>query len=380
MKLFYRPTWIEIDLDRIKKNVQTLKEKHPDKQLLAVVKANAYGHGDVEVSHAVLDAGAVGLAVSSLDEGLHLRQSGVTAPILILGAIEFEDVLVAADSRLSITVMNELFLEKLSLCQFETPLNIHLKLNTGMNRLGFDDMNRLKIILQRLQRNSNVKVEGVFTHFATADDVSLTQTNNQVRQFEKMLQELELEELPKIHVSNTAATLRMSHDFDQLVRVGLGIYGLYPDSKAWGEDLKPALSLYSRLTQVRWLEPGECVGYGATYEAESGHWMGVIPIGYADGWWRDHQGRCVMINGQACEIIGRVCMDQLMVKLPYQMEVGDRVTLIGDKMPIYQVANELETITYEVLCGLSDRIPRVYLSKNQPLRVNRMRFQHKKCS
>ena len=374
MKPFYRPTWIEVDIDAIKHNIEVAKGLNPDQEVFAVIKANAYGHGDIEIAQAAIQAGAIGLAVSSLDEGIRLREAGIVAPVLILGAIEVEDTCVAMDYDLSVTAMGATWIEKISLFHYTKPLKVHLKLNTGMNRLGLENLDLLKDLIGRLKQNPTICLEGLFTHFATADDEDPYFFEKQLERFKTFLQEIELEDFKYVHLANTAALLQHRFLFTNVMRLGIGLYGINPTQVSLKEPLKPALSLYSRLTQVRWLEEGEKVGYGFTYRATAGHWMGVIPIGYADGWWRSNQGRSVVIEGIECPIIGRVCMDQLMIKLPHPFETGTRVTLIGESMLIDRVANELGTIPYEVLCSLSDRIPRIYLSKEKQISCNPMRF------
>ena len=374
MKPFYRPTWIEVDLDAIKHNVDVVRRMNAGKKIFAVIKANAYGHGDVEIASTVVKAGVEGLAVSSLDEGIHLRESGIKVPILVLGAIEIEDAYIASDYELSVTAMSPVWIEKLSLCQFNKPLKVHIKLNTGMNRLGIEEQSVLKNAIKRLRKNPSIELEGLFTHFATADEESEVGFQKQLNTFEELFQSIGMKEFKYVHIANTATLLKHQFEFDHAIRLGIGLYGINPTNENLKHELRPALSLYSRLTQMRWLNQGEQVGYGFTYEAEEGHWMGVIPIGYADGWWRLNQGRSVVIEGEECEIIGRVCMDQMMVKLSRPFETGTQVTLIGNNMPIVRVAKELDTIPYEVLCSLSDRIPRLYLSEERQQSCNQMRF------
>lgn len=374
MKSFYRPTWIEVDLDAIKHNVEVVQRANPGKEIFAVIKANAYGHGDVEVARAALQAGAKWLAVSSLDEGIHLREAGVEAPILILGVIEVEDTYVAMDYDLSVTALSSTWIEKISLIHYRNPLKVHLKLNTGMNRLGLENGELLKTAISQLKKNPTIQLEGLFTHFATADDDDPYFFEKQLEMFHQLTQDIPLDEFRYVHLSNTASLLQHSFEFANGIRLGIGLYGINPIQKEVKGGLNPALTLYSRLTQVRWLNKNEKVGYGFTYMAVEGHWMGVVPIGYADGWWRRNQGRSVIIEGIECPIIGRVCMDQLMVQLPHPFEVGTRVTLIGESMSLNRVAEELETIPYEILCSLSDRIPRIYLSSEKQVSYNSMRF------
>lgn len=376
MKTFYRPTWITIHLDAIEKNIEQIQQLHPKKALFAVVKANAYGHGDIEVSRIALKAGAKGLAVSSLDEALHLRQAQIEAPILVLGATLPEDSFVAAKHQVSLTVTSLEWVEKALPYLSNHSLSVHLKLNTGMNRLGVEDAETVSLLFERLTTHPKIHLEGIFTHFATADEET-DFMSHQIETFQTFIQSLDLSDVRYIHVSNTAATLHHAFSFDQALRVGLGLYGVYPTCHQDNLSLKSALTLQTQLTQVRWLEAGEFVGYGATYQASQGHWMGVLPIGYADGWWRMNQGRSVVIEGIECPIIGRVCMDQCMVALPHRMTVGTPVTLIGKEMPVERVASELQTIPYEVFCSLSDRIPRIYVYQGKEIACDSMRFKNK---
>lgn len=373
MKPFYRPTWITIQLDAIYQNIQAIQQLQPSKSLFAVIKANAYGHGDIEVGKVALEAGATGLAVSSLDEALRLREAGIEAPVLVLGATLPSDSFIAAKHQISLTVATTEWIDEAAHYLANIPLRVHLKLNTGMNRLGLHIKEQIQSMIELLTHHPQFELEGIFTHFATADG-DLDFFNQQVQTFQSFIQDLKLNDIRYVHVSNTAATLHHSFDFDQAVRVGLGLYGVQPTEAPLPFSLKPALSLQSQLVQVRWLEAGESVGYGATYQAKQSHWMGVVPIGYADGWWRTNQGRSVLIDGHECEIIGRVCMDQLMVALPHEMKVGTTVTLIGDGMSVERVAEELGTIPYEIFCSLSDRIPRLYWYQGKQIHCNPMRF------
>ena len=373
----YRETWVEVDLDAIYHNVSLIKRIHSQKALFTVVKANAYGHGDVEVAKTALEAGSDVLAVSSLDEAMNLRQSGIEAPILVLGMTRLKDVFVAAKNKISLTAHDELWINELLDLNLTAPLSVHLKLDTGMHRLGLLTKEVVSKNFKRLNDAPNILVEGIFTHMATADNDE-TYFKSQLNQFEMLIEGLPLSDVKYVHLSNTATLLQHQFSFDHAVRLGLGTYGLNPDDSyiSFEHELKPALSLYSRLVQVKKINKGDKVGYGATYEAINEEWIGVVPIGYADGWIRAHQGRCVVIEGHECEIVGRICMDQMMVRLPYEMKMGTKVTLIGKSMSAQRIANELKTISYEVLCLISDRVPRLYRRHNEITTVRKMRFDH----
>lgn len=374
---FYRDTWAEVDLDAIVYNVQQIKKLHPNKKIFAVVKANGYGHGDVEVSRVALLAGITNLAVSGLDEALGLRKAGIEAPILVLGMTRLKDVSIAAQYNIALTAHDECWISKLVELPLETPVKVHLKIDSGMHRLGLTTKEKVKETFELLKAAPKVELEGVFTHMATAD-CDADYLEYQIKTFESLIEDLDLSSIKYVHIENTATLLQREFEFDHAIRLGLGLYGINPDATfiPLEFDLKPALKLYSKITQVKRINKGDKVGYGATYTAENDEWIGVVPIGYADGWIRAHQGRNVIVEGKECEIIGRVCMDQLMIRLPHEVEMGTMVTLIGDGMPVERVADEIGTISYEILCMLSDRVPRVYKQDGKIITVRKMRFDH----
>ena len=376
MQEYYRDTWAEIDLDAITHNVKQIKDLHPTKEIFAVVKANGYGHGDAEVSKVAIEAGVSCLAVSGLDEALRLRNSGIEVPILVLGMTRLKDVLLAAENNISLTAHDEMWIEHLVSLPLKTPVKVHLKIDSGMHRLGLMTEEQVQKNFNRLKTAPMVEVEGVFTHMATADS-DKEYLGHQIETFKRLIANLDLSDVKYVHLENTATLLQKEFDFDHGIRLGLGLYGINPDKEfiPIEFELKPALKLLSNLVQVKKIKQGDKVGYGATYEAQEDEWIGVVPIGYADGWTRSHQGRHVIVNGYECEIIGRVCMDQMMIRLPKQFPMGTEVTLIGDGMPVERVAKEVGTISYEILCLISDRVPRVYKQGGKIIAVKKMRFE-----
>ena len=376
MQEYYRDTWAEIDLDAITHNVKQIKDLHPTKEIFAVVKANGYGHGDAEVSKVAIEAGVSCLAVSGLDEALRLRNSGIEVPILVLGMTRLKDVPLAAENNISLTAHDEMWIEHLVSLPLTTPVKVHLKIDSGMHRLGLMTEEQVQKNFNRLKTALMVEVEGVFTHMATADS-DKEYLGHQIETFKRLIANLDLSDVKYVHLENTATLLQKEFDFDHGIRLGLGLYGINPDKEfiPIEFELKPALKLLSNLVQVKKIKKGDKVGYGATYEAQEDEWIGVVPIGYADGWTRSHQGRHVMVNGYECEIIGRVCMDQMMIRLPKQFPMGTEVTLIGDGMPVERVAAEVGTISYEILCLISDRVPRVYKQGGKIIAVKKMRFE-----
>ena len=376
MQEYYRDTWAEIDLDAITHNVKQIKDLHPTKEIFAVVKANGYGHGDTEVSKVAIEAGVSCLAVSGLDEALRLRNSGIEVPILVLGMTRLKDVPLAAENNISLTAHDEMWIEHLVSLPLTTPVKVHLKIDSGMHRLGLMTEEQVQKNFNMLKTAPMVEVEGVFTHMATADS-DKEYLGHQIETFKRLIANLDLSGVKYVHLENTATLLQKEFDFDHGIRLGLGLYGINPDKEfiPIEFELKPALKLLSNLVQVKKIKKGDKVGYGATYEAQEDEWIGVVPIGYADGWTRSHQGRHVIVNGYECEIIGRVCMDQMMIRLPKQFPMGTEVTLIGDGMPVERVAAEVGTISYEILCLISDRVPRVYKQGGKIIAVKKMRFE-----
>ena len=376
MQEYYRDTWAEIDLDAITHNVKQIKDLHPTKEIFAVVKANGYGHGDAEVSKVAIEAGVSCLAVSGLDEALRLRNSGIEVPILVLGMTRLKDVPLAAENNISLTAHDEMWIEHLVSLPLTTPVKVHLKIDSGMHRLGLMTEEQVQKNFNRLKTALMVEVEGVFTHMATADS-DKEYLGHQIETFKRLIANLDLSDVKYVHLENTATLLQKEFDFDHGIRLGLGLYGINPDKEfiPIEFELKPALKLLSNLVQVKKIKKGDKVGYGATYEAQEDEWIGFVPIGYADGWTRSHQGRHVIVNGYECEIIGRVCMDQMMIRLPKQFPMGTEVTLIGDGMPVERVAKEVGTISYEILCLISDRVPRVYKQGGKTIAVKKMRFE-----
>jgi len=254
-------------------------------------------------------------------------------------------------------------------------LRVHLKIDSGMHRLGLMTSDEVEQCFNLLNNHPMIKIEGIYTHMATADG-NLDYLKMQIERFQQRLAELDLTAVDYVHLANSATLLQFNHSFTQAVRFGISMYGVNPggDFISLDFELKPTLALYSRISQCKKISKGDKVGYGATYEAQADEWIGTVPIGYADGWIRMNQGRYVVVDGHQCEIVGRVCMDQLMIRLPEEMPLGTQVTLIGAGMPVERVAKELKTIEYEVFCLLTDRIPRIYKRNEKVVSMRKMRF------
>jgi alanine racemase len=365
---FYRDTWAEVDLDCISANVASIKKHLPqDVNIIAVVKANAYGHGDVQVAETALEAGAAYLAVAFMDEAIALRNKGITAPVLVLGASRPEDVQVAVKFDITLTVFQQEWLEEAAkYLNANDKISLHIKVDTGMGRIGVRDLTELTAIEQIISENDQFLLEGIYSHFATADELDETYFRQQLALFESMIRGLKAQ--PKyIHSSNSAAALRYPNAYFNAVRIGIAMYGLTPSLEMEKEipfPLREAFSLRSRLVHVKKLQKGEKVSYGATYETGEEEWIGTIPIGYADGWIRKLQGQEVLIKGTRSSIVGRICMDQCMIRLPYHVPIGTTITLIGEHegqfISVNEIAKKLDTINYEVPCIIANRVPRLY--------------------
>ncbi|MBT2709736.1 alanine racemase [Pseudomonas sp. ISL-84] len=369
----YRDTWAEINLDHISYNVESMKKHVKEGTIvIAVVKANGYGHGDAAVAEAALDAGASYLAVATLDEAMALRKKKVAAPILVMGASRPENAGDAAKENISVTVFQKDWLSAAkSFIESSEVLAVHLKFDTGMGRLGIRSQDELQEIENVIKGDKRFLIEGAFTHFATADSLDNGYFDQQLSRFEEMVDWMEA--VPKyVHSSNSAAGLRFPQAHLNAVRMGISMYGLVPSMEMKPElpfPLKEAFSLHTRMAHVKKLHKGEKVSYGATYEASEDEWIATLPIGYADGWIRKLQGQEVLAEGMRAPIVGRICMDQCMIKLPHEMPVGTQVTLIGkqggERVTVDEVAEKLETINYEITCMVSSRVPRIYKRDGQ---------------
>ncbi|NLY79729.1 MAG: alanine racemase [Lysinibacillus sp.] len=364
----FRPTKAIIDLNAIKHNVCQLK-KHilPNVQIIAVVKANAYGHGDVEVAKAALDAGASMLAVATPEEALHIRTYFPTTEILVLGYSPVSFATCAAKENIILTVYSKEWVEQVKKHALDKPLKLHIKVDSGMNRIGVTNVEEFLALYESISTSEKLIVDGIFTHFATADEEDEYYFQNQVNRFEKFMQVVPKK--PRIvHVANTATSLikdpRLQYD---AVRFGISMYGLAPSEFVKSNlpfPLKPAFSLVTELVAIKKIYPGESVGYGATFTVEEPTYIGTLPIGYADGLIRKYSGQDVLIDGQRVPIVGRICMDQCMIALPTEYNLGENVVLIGkqknEEITIDEWAKKIDSINYEVPCIITSRVPRFY--------------------
>lgn len=363
----HRDAWVEVNLDCIEHNILEFK-KYLNKyaKLFAVVKADAYGHGAVMIAPVLLASGVDFLGVSSIDEGLQLRQAEITAPILVLGAVPVWSFDKAAQNNISISVFSDEHIEacKQTYEKLKIKPKVHVKIDTGMNRIGVRPEAATDFI-QKLQNSDFIELEGIFTHFATAETESYAL--DQYKKFKSVVDAVDTRGL-LIHCCNTAATAYYK-DFDyNMARVGIGIYGLQPDlpSGAQKPDLKPAMSLKGRITNIHTAQKDEGVSYCHTFETVKETKIATIPIGYADGVFRGLSNKIYgIINGKKVKQIGNITMDQMMFDITdCDAQEGDIITLIGkdgnENISIDEWAKTLNTIHYELTCALRVRLPRVY--------------------
>ncbi|MFD1427090.1 alanine racemase [Kroppenstedtia sanguinis] len=380
---YFRDTVALIDLDAIAHNVSQFRRRLPGGcRLMAAVKADGYGHGSVPVSQAALAAGATDLAVAFLDEALELRAAGITAPILVFGEIPERGIEPALQAGISLTVFNEVGMEKIAQVAAHTgyQARLHIKVDTGMGRIGLWEDAAVSFA-ERWVRDSRLTVEGIFTHFATADEIDKSYAMEQHGRFLRVLQQLQARgiRIPLIHCANSAAAIDLPEWSHGMIRLGISMYGYYPSTQVnrMEVSLDPALTLKTRIIHLKRPPAGMGISYGKTARVNGDQWIATIPIGYADGYSRQLSNRgMALVQGQRVPVIGRVCMDQTMLDVTSAMpvKVGDEVVLYGkqgsEEIHVDEVANLLGTISYEITCMLGHRIPRLYLQSGQVVHVN----------
>ncbi|KOS28708.1 alanine racemase [Bacillus anthracis] len=385
MSLKYgRDTIVEVDLNAVKHNVKDFKKRLNDENIamMAAVKANGFGHVAVEVAKAAIEAGINQLAIAFVDEAMELiREAGIRLPILILGYTSVAAAEEAIQYDVMMTVYRSEDLQGINEIanRLQKKAQIQVKIDTGMSRIGLQE-EEVKPFLEELKRMEYVEVVGMFTHYSTADEIDKSYTNMQTSLFEKAVntaKELGIH-IPYIHSSNSAGSMEPSNTFQNMVRVGIGIYGMYPSKEVNHSvvSLQPALSLKSKVAHIKHAKKNRGVSYGNTYVTTGEEWIATVAIGYADGYNRQLSNKGhALINGVRVPVIGRVCMDQLMLDVSKAMpvQVGDEVVFYGkqgeENIAVEEVADMLGTINYEVTCMLDRRIPRVYKENNETTAV-----------
>ncbi len=383
MQKILRPVYAEIDLDAIAYNMKNIKNLSKDKDVIAVVKADCYGHGALDVVPTLLENGASRLAVAVLTEGIELRNDNIKAPIMILGYTPsyLNEELIKYD--LEQTVYDLDYAKELSktALSLNKKAKIHIAIDTGMGRIGFLPTEKAIDDICKICSLEGLEVIGIFTHFSTSDEKDKEYTNEQFEKFTDLLKKLSNLniEIPIKHVSNSGAIMDMPETYLDAVRAGIILYGYYPSNEVKKENLslKPALTLKATITRVQEMDAGMSISYGRTFKTERRSLIATIPIGYADGYSRLlAKNAKVIINGQFAPIVGRICMDQCMIDITDingNIRVGDEVIILGEqdglKFNADNFAEIMGTINYEILCMLKYRIPRVYIKNGEIFNV-----------
>lgn len=374
------PTWAEINLDNLRFNLNNIKNLlEEDIKICGVIKADAYGHGAVEVAKLLEKEKVDYLAVARTAEGIELRQNGITLPILNLGYTPDEAFEDSIKNKITMTVYSLETAQKIN--EIAKSLGekacVHVKIDSGMTRIGFQPNEESVQEIIELNKLEYIDLEGMFTHFATADEVSKEYTYKQANNYKFMSDKLD-EAGVKIavkHVSNSAAIMDCPDLRLNMVRAGIILYGHYPSDDVFKDrlELSPAMKLKSKIGHIKQVEPGVGISYGLKYTTTGKETIATVPIGYADGFTRIQKNPKVLIKGEVFDVVGRICMDQIMVRIDKDIDikVGDEVILFGEgEVTAERIAKDLGTINYEVLCMISRRVDRVYMENNELVQIN----------
>jgi alanine racemase len=364
-----RSTKAIVDLRAIGNNIAQIRKRIGKKRdIMAVVKADGYGHGAIEVSLSALENGANCLGVALPEEGEQLRKAGIGAPITVLGLIQPEEAYKVVDLDLEQAICSLEVAEALDQIASNAgiQINVHIKVDTGMGRVGVLPEDAFAFV-RRMGRFKSLKVKGIFTHFSCADELDKAFAKKQIEIFDGLVRDIEASEIkiPKKHMANSAAILDLPESYYDLVRPGIIIYGLYPsDEVSHSVELKPAMTFMTKVIFVKWVPPGCPISYGRTFTTQKKTMVATLPVGYADGYSRLLSSRGeVLIKGHRVALMGRVCMDMCMVDVSEVKNVqpGDEVILFGKGLPVDEIAKKMGTINYEVVCAVGKRVPRVYV-------------------
>lgn len=377
-----RPVWLEVNLDAIAHNVRIIRQvvgKNP--QIIAVVKANAYGHGAVEVSETLLENGVTMLGVGVIEEGIVLREAGIKAPILICGLTMNDQIEPLVLYNLTATVCKLKTIQTLSRIASKNKkrARVHIKIDTDMGRLGIPSTDTLNFV-KKINQMKNIEIEGIFTHFAATNEEDRNYTRKQFEKYKKALLELERERIniPLKHVANSAAILNSSSFHLNAVRPGIIIYGLFP----WPEtkrtvQLRPAAEFKTKIVFLKEVPAGKSIGYGRTYTTTKPTRIATLPVGYADGysWLLSNNGE-VLVRGERAPIIGKICMDLCMIDVTHigGVQIGDEVVLWGKQgsqmVSVQEIAQRTGNIVYEVICMVDkERVPKVFIKNGKSFKV-----------
>ena len=371
-----RPTQLRVNLDALLNNYNKLNALNNKKIGLAIVKADSYGLGSKVIADYLYKNGVRHFATATLEEAIELKDVIKDSMVLVLGVTNPQNVKYAVENNVSLTCPSKEWLEEslVQLQQIEGKLKIHVKIDTGMGRIGTSDLEELKVI-DNLLDSEKLDFEGIFSHYSNADGDDDNYDNYQTENFENILNVVTHK--PKyIHIENSAGTVKYSDRKDRynLSRIGIALYGCYPSGNIEKLDkvqLEPVASLISKVTHVKKFQAGQKLGYGVSYEARQDEYIATVPIGYADGLLRRAQGFRIRVGSEECEIVGRVCMAQLMVRCSENVKVGDDVLFFGEyngqKVSVDAFAEYQNTISYEIFCCINKRVPKVYYNNKMEL-------------
>lgn len=377
-----RPVWAEVDLDKLAHNMREIRRVSKSKDIIAVIKADGYGHGALDIAPTLLENGATRIAVAVLSEAIELRRGGIEEPIMILGFTppSLIDMLLRYDIEQTV-YSYDLAQEISQMAQRKNKIaKIHIALDTGMGRIGFLPNEESAEEVYKISKLPNIIIEGLFSHFSSADeedkDYTMYQFNNYNYFYEKLLQKGV--KINIRHIANSAAIIDFPESHYEAVRPGIILYGYYPSNEVFKDriDLKPVMSLKTNVVHIKKLPAGEYISYGRKFKTNRESIIATLPVGYADGYTRLLYNKAkVIINGSFAPVIGRICMDQCMIDVTDidNIKLGDEVTLMGEqgdsKFTADTIAELIGTINYEVTCMVSKRVPRVYMKAGKVVKI-----------
>ena len=373
-------TWAEIDLDNINFNLNNIKKLlKEDTKICTVLKANAYGHGSVEIAKFLENKNVDYFAVARLEEAIELRENNIKMPILCLGFVPEESLEYAIKNNITLTIYSLETAKKLNDISEKIGVNanIHIKIDTGMSRIGFEVNEESIDQIIKIANLKNLYIEGIYTHFAKSDEIDKDFTYKQVNRFKFIIDNIEKKgiNIPIKHVSNSAAIMDLPNLNFNMVRCGIVLYGCYPSDEVIKDrlQLKPAMTLKTRVSHIKELKEGTGISYGLRYKTRKQEKIATIPIGYADGFTRMQNNPKVSINNEVFNVVGRICMDQCMVRIDKDIDIkiGDEVIIFGESnISADDIAKDLGTINYEILCMVSRRVDRIYKERNVILQAD----------
>src|SRR5699024_8058305 len=373
-------TWAEINLDNINFNLNNIKKLlKEDTKICTVLKANAYGHGSVEIAKFLENKNVDYFAVARLEEAIELRENNIKMPILCLGFVPEESLEYAIKNNITLTIYSLETAKKLNDISEKIGVNanIHIKIDTGMSRIGFEVNEESIDQIIKIANLKNLYIEGIYTHFAKSDEIDKDFTYKQVNRFKFIIDNIEKKgiNITIKHVSNSAAIMDLPNLNFNMVRCGIVLYGCYPSDEVIKDrlQLKPAMTLKTRVSHIKELKEGTGISYGLRYKTRKQEKIATIPIGYADGFTRMQNNPKVSINNEVFNVVGRICMDQCMVRIDKDIDIkiGDEVIIFGESnISADDIAKDLGTINYEILCMVSRRVDRIYKERNVILQAD----------